>query len=288
VKKPIVAALALLTSLLTGNPACGSGNPPQRNVPLTKERQDHHVAVARSWVSRLWTTNDVHCGKVTWQNMRNPVWTRHCGVWTNEFLQSTVSVRKMPSSERYLGEPVSVEFDIAVAHRSNKCSFEILDDGSDHIIHVRNDFYMRDNIPYKYGDWTPIHTNEQQARQKAAEYAAMFGVRDLLDETRYELRSFGLTDGSWAFDFTPIVNGYPTLYAISAQVADLPGYPLGEWFSGLHQIPTNLPTKVALTADEGKEKAVEYVKAYFPLKSLIPKLAFHSNRLEYISPNYNY
>jgi len=183
---------------------------------------------------------------------------------------------------------VRLEFHITVANRCKDCWFEFLNDGRDQIIYVHNFFYSRNNIPYKYGDWKPIHTDEQQARQKASEYATMFGVSNLWDKSKFELRSFSLTDGVWIFDFTPFINGYPTLYPVSIRIADLPGYPLGEWLCCLYQIPTNLPTKVVLTSEEGREKGIEYLKKHFPLKELIPKLTFHSNRLEYIHPDYNY
>jgi hypothetical protein len=181
-----------------------------------------------------------------------------------------------------------LEFHIMVTNRSKDCWFEFLNDGSDKLVYLHNSFYMRNSVPYKYGDWRPIHTNEQQARQKAAEYAALFGVPGLWDKTKFELRSTGFFYGVWEFDLTPVINGYPTLYPISVRVADAPGYPLGEWLSCLYQIPANLPTKVTLTAEAGKQKGVECLKKYFPLKDIIPRLTFHGNRLEYIHPNYNY
>ena len=254
---------------------------------ISEEKQRHYEKISRSLVERLWKTNDCFVA-VNPFHSTNPAWTYHRGVWTNEFRESRVYVSRLETSKLLPWERVRIDFNFTVTNLNRYCYFDFLDDGSDRVLLANNPLYRYSDVFYKYGDWKPLHTDEQQARLKAAEYAAMFGVSDLWDKTKFELRSFDFDSGVWSFHFTPFVNGYPTLYAVSVRVADLPGYPLGEWFSGLYQIPANLPVKVVLTSEQAQKKATAYLKKYFPLKHLIPRLTFHSNRLEYITPNYNY
>lgn len=183
---------------------------------------------------------------------------------------------------------IESRFAFDIADQQKSCYFEFLNDGTDTINNFRNELYRYPNVYYNTNNYKPIHTNEREARLKAAEYAAMFGVSNLWDSTKFECRTTGFFFGVWEFNFTPVVNGYPTLYAVGIRIADLPGYPVGKWFNCLYQIPTNLTTKVVLTAEEGKRKGVEYLNKYFPLKDITPRLTFHNNRLEYIHPNYNY
>lgn len=255
--------------------------------PVTEVKERHYESLGRAWVDRVWKTNDCYLAVFPFDK-RKAEWAHYSGIWTNEFRTGWVSARQDPVSEMLPWKRVKMELGIGVTNRRERVYFEFLDDGSDRVVFVRNSVYTDPHVPCRRPDYKPIHTNEQQARQKAAEYAALFGVSNLWDKTKFELRSFGIFYGVWAFDFTPFVNGYPTLYPISVRVADLPGSPLGEWLSCLYQIPTNLPKRVALTAEDGKQKGIEYLKRYFPLKDIIPLLTFHSNRLEYITPNYNY
>lgn len=254
---------------------------------VSQEKREHYESVVRKWVERLWVTNDCFVAKNPFKGDK-PAWTHHHGVWTNEFTRSLVSTSRKPTSEPMPWKRIESRFSFDITNRTRKCYFEFLDDGSDTVLIVNNYVYHYPDVFYSVPDYKPIHTNEQQARQKAAEYAAMFGVSNLWDKTKFECRSFGFFHGVWEFDLTPYVNGFPTLYPVSINIADLPGYPLGRWLSCLYQIPTNLTTKVTLTSEDGKKKGIEYLQKYFPLKDVIPRLTFHSNRLEYISPTYDY
>jgi len=261
--------------------------PPPPPKPPTRQQAEHYESLALKWVERLWVTNNCFVAKNPFRSDK-PVWTYHRGVWTNEFTRSKVDISRKPISESMPWSRIESRYSFNITDKTRKCYFEFLDDGSDTVLIVNNYVYRYPDVCYSVPDHKPIHTNEREARLKAAEYAAMFGVSNLWDKTKFECRSFGFFHGVWEFAFTPCVNGYPTLYPVGVHIADLPGYPLGEWFSCLYQIPTNLTTKVVLTSEEGRKKGFEYLKKYFPVKELTPKLTFHSNRLEYISPNYNY
>lgn len=280
-KTMFVVCRAALLLLCTGVLHAETG--PQ--VP--QDKRDHYESLARDWVKRLWMTNDCFVAKDPFRSDK-PAWTHHRGVWTNEFTRCVVDVSRPPISKAMPWNRVRLQFHFNVTNRTRECHFEFLDDGHDNVLVIGNNVYTYSDVFYSVPDCTPIHSNEQEARQKAAEYAAMFGVSNLWDKTKFELRAFGFFYGVWEFAFTPFVNGYSTRYPLSINIADLPGNPLGRWLSCLYQIPTNLPTNVVLTAEEGKQKGIEYLKKYFPLKYLIPKLTFHSNRLEYIHPDYNY
>ena len=265
--------------------------PPPLPEPPTRQQEEHYERIARDWAKRLWATNDCFVAK-NWAKGDKPgdkpAWTHHLGVWTNEFTRSKVYTSRKPISESMPWNRVELRFRVDITNRPRDCIFMFLDDGRDSVLNVYNSIYKYSNVYYSVPDYKPVHTNEREARLRAAEYAAMFGVSNLWDKTRFECRSFGFFHGVWEFDLTPFVNGYPTLYPVCVKIADLPGYPLGEWCNCLYQIPTNLTTKVVLTSEEGKQKGIEYLNQYFPLKYLIPKLTFHSNRLEYISPTYDY
>ena len=56
----------------------------------------------------------------------------------------------------------------------------------------------------------------------------------------------------------------------------------------MDEIPKDPPTSVVLTAKQAREKAEEYLKKYYPFKELVPKMTFNTNRVEYVTPNYNY
>jgi len=281
--------LALIEEFLEKAEAAGRKRPvpPPSPEPLTQRQKTHYEKLARDWVRCLWLTNDCFVAKDPFKGYK-PEWTYHSGVWTNEFFLGTVDVSYGSFSETRPWRGIEVRFYFEIANRHLRCNFEFWGDGSDNVLMVRNDAYNYSNVFYSVPDHKPIHTNEREARLKAAEYAAMFGVNNLWDETEFEPRAFGFCYGVWEFSLTSYVNGYPTLFPISIHIADLPGYPLGLFYSGMYQIPPNLPTKVVLNAEEAKKNAIAYLKEYFPLKHLIPKLTFHSNRLEYMSPNYNY
>lgn len=274
---PCTALLLLCAGTLHAGPA------PQ----LSQEKREHYESLVRKWVERLWETNDCFVAKNPFKGDK-PAWTHHKGVWTNEFTRSRVNTSRQPTSEAMPWSRIESRFSFDIENRTRKCYFEFLDDGSDTVLIVNNYVYHYPDVFYNVPDHKSIHTNEREARQKAAEYAALFGVSNLWDKTNFELRSFGFFHGVWEFYLSPFINGYPTLYPVSINIADLPGCPLGRWLSCIYQIPTNLPTKVALTSAEGRERGIEYLRKHFPLKDLVPKLTFHSNRLEYIHPNYNY
>jgi hypothetical protein len=253
---------------------------------LTMQDKLRYEMLARSWANRLWSTND--CYTVVFPKVMGtlPSWTFR-GIWSNEFQKSKARIYQEKFEESIPWKYVVADFLMKDTNRTVTCIFRFVDTKTDQIQSIHNGCFYAKNVPYRK-DGKPIHTTEQQARAKAAEYAAMFGVSNLWDKTKFLLRSPCFSYGSWTYCLTPKINGYDTLYAISISVADMPGIPLGEWMNTMDQIPANIPTNVVLTATQARGKAETYLKQYFPLKPLVPKMTFMTNSLEYVTPNYNY
>jgi hypothetical protein len=129
---------------------------------------------------------------------------------------------------------------------------------------------------------------EREARQRASDISAMFGVSNIWDETRFDTRCAGLIQGHWEFFLSHRLNGYPTTHPLTIMIADLPGAPLYCWSASIDWEEKDIPTNVVLTAKQARLKSEEYVKKYFPLRDMICELTYTTNRLEYVSPNYNY
>ena len=254
--------------------------------PLTTQDKLRYEMLARSWANRLWSTND--CYSVVFPKVMGtlPSWTFQ-GVWSNEFQKSEARIYQERFDESMPWKYVAADFLMKNTNRTVTCIFRFVDTKTDQIQSIHNGWFYAKNVPYRK-DGKPIHTTEQQARTKAADYAAMLGVPNLWDKTKFLLRSPCFSYGSWTYCLTPKINGYDTLYAISISIADMPGIPLGEWMNTMDQIPANPPTNVVLTAEQARTKAESYLKQYFPLKEIIPKMTFMTNSLEYVTPNYNY
>ncbi|GEM_PF-3329948 len=285
----VIATIGCLFGELK-NPNSGvspiTGKPYRKASVVTGPERERYLALARSWASKLWVTNETYVGHIMQDN--RPIWDPLPGFWTNTFEKcQKILVTRNATGRNIWQERITVEFQFDLAKGEKRCKFVFWDDGSERLIAVRNYFYQDPNVPYTYGVWKPLRTNGDEARKKAAEYAAMFGVSNLWDATKFDLCSSSF-DGVWSLNMQARANGYPAIFPVCIKMADLPGYPLGEWYNSTYEIPTNLPEKVVLTAEEGKRKGSEYLEQYFPLREMIPNITFVTNRLEYRIPNYNY
>ena len=164
--------------------------------PVTGEKKRHYESLGRAWVERVWKTNDCYIVVYPFERPKAK-WTYHPGFWTNEFSKCLVSARQKPISQMLPWKRVELEFNVDITNRYVRIGFEFFDDGSDNVLMAQCKPYTYPNVPYHPQDYKPIHTNEQLARQKAAEYAALFGVPNLWDKTKFELRSFGFFYGVW-------------------------------------------------------------------------------------------
>lgn len=228
---------------------------PSTLEPLTEEAKQHYDRLARSYMPKL---------------------------WTNDYSQIQAKVfPELVIANQPLTERVAVSIQIG----ENRCKIRFLNRKSDKVVSIRNSWYSE--VPFSRDD-KPLHTTEADARARAAEIASMFGVSNLWNTSKFEMRAFGFVRGKWEFMLSPLINGYPSLYPVSVILTDTPGLNLDHWFSGMDDIPQNLPTNVVLTSAEARAKAETYLKQYFPMKDIVPKMAFITNCVEYATPNYNY
>jgi hypothetical protein len=205
-------------------------------------------------------------------------------------------------------ESVKIRCALPTTNNTDECFFYFLNDDEGTVVYVKNTLYSYPNVPYRQ-DAKPINTTAEQVQRKVSDYAAMFGVTNIWDRTRFVTTKewcskLGIAEeteetmmrgvptnsvfGEWHYIFFAVRNGFPTEVACSLTIADLPGAPLGGWHSSLHKIPDNLPTNVLITALQAKLKAEEYLVRYFPIKKQIPQLTFKTNSLQYVVPNFNY
>ncbi|MEI7902754.1 MAG: hypothetical protein WCK89_21105 [bacterium] len=225
--------------------------------PLTEEAKRHYECLARSYMMRL---------------------------WTNDYSQLKAKVFPDLVSER---QPWRKRVVVSVQSDGNDCEFNFLDRTLDKVVYINNQRYSE--VPFGQGlNPRPIHTTEAQARTRSAEIAALFGVSNIWDTSKFETRSFGFVRGKWEFQLSAVINGYPSLYPVIIILTDTPGLNLNKWHSLLDDIPQNPPTEVLINADQAKAKAEIYLKQYFPMKDIVPKMTFMTNSVEYVTPNYNY
>ncbi len=163
---------------------------------------------------------------------------------------------------------------------------------------------MRHHIPRLRRGKPIVHMEYDDVERKIAGYAALFGVSNLWDKTRFESSGeIRPSLGCWAFDAWVTTNGYRAPFHLSIAVADLPDLPLVLWSYDPYIFPSHFPTNVALTSEQAGAKALEYVENYckrffgdialyhsgtiFNKKDKV-KVGILGNRLEYVIPNYNY
>jgi hypothetical protein len=218
-------------------------------------------------------------------------------LWTNDYSQVKARIfpHRMSECQPWF-EDVRVELDFPVEGKKNwqHIIIEFFGRESTMIRYVNNSSY-KTYIPtreeYKaptQRDLHPKFTTDEQARKKAEEYGQMFGVTNLWMASKFQLRQFTFSQDTWRYNFTAVINGYPSLYGVTVAVADTPRMDLQHWSNVTLDIPKNIPTNVVLTATQARGKAETYLKQYFPLKPLVPKMTFMTNSLEYVTPNYNY
>jgi hypothetical protein len=292
--KTLALKYALIISLLCIIQESVSGQDTdscQQDNTVRPDEKEQCLATAKRWVSQLWKTNDVYYGgRITLKEITkgvSPSWVKYSGFWTNEFLNTLPTVFKEKPEETQPWSYVTVEFRVCMSNINERCTFKFHDGKPASLHMIQNNFYCDPNVPTRRNG-KPVYTTEVQARKKAEEYASSFGISNLWDNARFMLRSPSFTRGNWNFNLTPNINGYPSLYPIIISLADLPGLPLGRWVNCLNEIPNNPPTNVVLNAVQARTKADVYLKQYFPLKEIVPKLMFMTNSLEYVTPNYNY
>jgi hypothetical protein len=225
--------------------------------PLDEKAKHHYESLARSYMPKL---------------------------WTNDY--TTVKAMVFPDSSNEQ-QPWRQEVGVRFSDGNNVCKFRFFNRKSDKVIYISNLLY--DDVPFGPGlNPKPINTTEVGARARAAEIAEMFGVSNLWDNSKFEMRAFGFVRGKWEFQLSAVINGYPSLYPLVIILTDTPGLNLCTWHNLLDDIPSNPPTNVVLTATQARGKAESYLKQYFPMKNIVPKMTFMTNNLEYVTPNYNY
>ena len=203
-------------------------------------------------------------------------------LWTNDYsgLEAKVFLDK-----DLLGKaPMS---DVVVKFKDDKgyIKFKYKMGDSYNVTSIVNSHYKK--IPF-CSTGQPMYKTKQSASMKAQEIASVLGVSNLLDTSSFDLRSFGFVRGFWEFQFSSVINGYPSLFGTSIIIADSPTLDLYKWFTISHCVPSGLSTNVVLTAQQSQEKAWEYIDKYYPHKNDIKHMSFNTNRVEYVTPNYNF
>jgi hypothetical protein len=238
--------------------------------PLTDVAKLKYEQLARGWIAKL---------------------------WTNDYSQ--VKARVFPYrmwEDRPWFEDVRVELSFPLEGRKNSqsISIEFLGRTSEAVRYIDNSSYKK-YVPtreeYKAPtpqDSQPKFTTDERARKKAEEYAHLFGVTNLWDVSKFELRQFAFSQDTWRYNLTAVINGYPSLYGVTIAIADTLRMDLQHWSNISLDIPQIIPTNVVLTAEQARTKAETYLKQYFPMKEIVPKMTFMTNSLEYMTPNYNY
>lgn len=247
------------------------GGPSWKSEPLAAEEKALFERAARMWIGRLWTNDYSGC-------------------------EASFDAR------RYNFRPWTTYVDVKFRLDGKSCVCEFIDRDPGKFIHARNDSYVK--IINYAGEKIhgPVHTTKEEARERAAECAAFFGVSNLWDTSRFSAFKTGYNPGTecWEFMFWLVRNGYLCPHGVSVSVADLPEAPLYMWHNTLDNIPLELPTNIVLNAEQARVKALEYMAKYFPYKAEalykgqilekgdVPEIKCYTNRLEYVIPNYNY
>jgi len=224
--------------------------------PLSAERRAHYEKLARQWLSRVWTNDHaayrayVHLDKndTSGTPYDRPPW-------------------QAPVVECYFRDerPEASNRLYSVVRFINR--------DSDAVRSIDNSIYR--DIPYNKhapGIPKPNHVSERQARERASEISAMFGVSNIWDETRFDTRCAGLIQGHWEFYLSHRINGYPTTHPLTIIIADLPGAPLYRWTSAIGWEGTDIPTNVVLTPEQARVNGEGYLKKYFPLRDMVHEL----------------
>ncbi len=251
-----LAGLCTAGSLLAGFAYGASNGPSGKPEPLTAEEKAHFEQSARSWIKRLWTNDYSGC--------------------TAKF-----------NTEIYNFRPWTTNVDVAFRLDGKRCTFGYRDRNPDKLTFIRNELIKAERELYEK-NYKPIHTTEEQARARAAECAALFGVTNLWDDSAFLCHRGMLDYGNWTYGFLAKRNGHLCPFGVFVDVADRPGAPLYMWSSTLDNFPANMPTNVVLTSEQARGKAEGYLKKYFPVGELAPGSTFHTNTLQYVFPNYNY
>ncbi len=260
---------------------------------LSLKDQEPYIRLADSWVKRLWTDVDYYvCGNPF--DSRKPQWHPLQKFRPDLYTENrAVAVCKEP------GLPGGGFFDVVVYRSVNTVvgsrSLRIRFLGrSDKVSAISNPLYRQHDVPYLpyilgQAPHPPLHTTEKEVKAKISDYAALFDIHDVWNDTMFNPINFHYSEGIWSFDGHLVKNGYATPYVVAFEVADLPGMPLGHFLTNLDWCPTNLPSRAVLTSGQAVSKATDYLKKYFPFKEIASRMVYcNTNWIEYIRPDYNY
>ena len=172
----VIATICCLFGELK-NPNSGvspiTGKPYRKASVVTGPERERYLALARSWASKLWVTNETYVGHIMQDN--RPTWDPLPGFWTNTFEKcQKILVTRNATGRNIWQERITVEFQFDLAKGEKRCKFVFWDDGSERLIAVRNYFYQDPNVPYTYGVWKPLRTNGDEARKKAEDGSFTF------------------------------------------------------------------------------------------------------------------
>jgi hypothetical protein len=267
-KRYVIACLCV-AGFLVANRVCGGDS--WKIESLTDDEKACFERAARTWAAKL---------------------------WTNDYSGCVASF----DARRYNFRPWTTYVDVAFRLNGKLCICEFVDRDPAKFMHIRNHSYA--NIINYSGEKIhgPVHTTKEQARARAAEYAAFFGVSNLWDTSKFSAFNtiYNPSKKCWEYGLSSVRNGYLCPYGVSVSIADLPGAPLYSWHNALNNIPPGLPTNVVLNAEQAQAKALEYMKKYFPFQAAAlyrgqvlekgdkPEMKCYTNRLEYVIPDYNY
>lgn len=258
--------------------------------PLTEAETNRFTMLARGWATRLWT-NDYYMslGYVNYTNQHTVLQPFKIGMYDCEKFGIWFDNNK--TEDRVHFRQVEVEYRSKSVPRPALVRICFLNRFSDTIAYLCNSLYVYSNVPYRWGpdkNPVPFHVKQEEAIEKAIEYASMFGVSNLTDTALFKQSECGLNSGEWQVEWTRLFNGYATWRGVSVSVADLPGAPLGRFHNTLVWLPEKMPTRIVLTPERAKAKAHEYMKKYFPFKDVASRMVCTTNWLQYASPDYNF
>ena len=203
-------------------------------------------------------------------------------VWTNDFVGYSVNVYLDPRKHNHVG---AEDVELSLDSKTDYVTVRFADRSTNRLQVLR--FSRFKKVPFN-NDQKPLYSSKEKALVRASQLATVFGVTNLLDETQWEIRSSGFVRGIWEFSFSTYINGYPSLYHVSIDIADNERMDMVHWGNASWGIPANLSTNVVLMSAQARAKAETYLKQYFPMKDIVSQMVFMTNSVEYVTPNYNY
>ena len=255
------------------------GPPPPREVAFFLKK-------ARWLGTRLWTNTAFHVSKDL--EYESPTEWIDSEEFIQRFSVSEWRADSLTNQDAYWRKQGIIIFSSPMTNMGEFCHFAFLRDSPQTVTWIQNKLYMYPNVPFR-PDNRPLHTTAQQVRQKALAYAALLGISNILDETRFVAnRPLSCENGEWRLYLQAVRNGFPTPCGVSMQMADLPGLPLGEWNNEVDKIPERLPTKLMIAAENAAKIAREYLDRYCAEQGMASNADFVTNSVQYVVSQMNF